>query len=201
MLPVVVMTGWATIDTAVEAMRRGARSLVQKPWDNTTLLGILEREIEDARAARQLDARRQRDDDDARLIQRSLLPVTPPRVGPYQLAAAWRPASGYGGDCYDVIPFKGALGLSIADVAGKGPAGRAAHVESTGRHPRIRARRHAAGRRVHQRQSAAVRPHDQRPLRHVLLSQVRSGTPRARVRECRTQSAAARCAPRARWSA
>jgi len=120
MLPVVVMTGWATIDTAVEAMRRGARSLVQKPWDNTTLLGILEREIEDARAARQLDARRQRDDDDARLIQRSLLPVTPPRVGPYQLAAAWRPASGYGGDCYDVIPFKGALGLSIADVAGKG---------------------------------------------------------------------------------
>ena len=56
MLPVVVMTGWATIDTAVEAMRRGARSLVQKPWDNTALLGILEREIEDARAARQLDA-------------------------------------------------------------------------------------------------------------------------------------------------
>ena len=78
MLPVVVMTGWATIDTAVEAMRRGARSLVQKPWDNTALLGILEREIEDGRAARQRDARRQRDDEDARLIQRSLLPVTPP---------------------------------------------------------------------------------------------------------------------------
>ena len=33
-LPVVVMTGWGSIDTAVEAMRRGARSFVQKPWDD-----------------------------------------------------------------------------------------------------------------------------------------------------------------------
>jgi sigma-B regulation protein RsbU (phosphoserine phosphatase) len=120
MLPVVVMTGWATIDTAVEAMRRGARSLVQKPWDNATLLDILQREIADGRAARQRDERRLRDDEDARLIQRSLLPKTPPQVGPYDIAAAWQPASGYGGDCYDIIPFAGALGLSIADVAGKG---------------------------------------------------------------------------------
>jgi sigma-B regulation protein RsbU (phosphoserine phosphatase) len=120
-LPVVVMTGWATIETAVEAMRRGARSLVQKPWDNAALIDILEREIADGRALRQRDDRQQRDDRDARLIQRSLLPDVPPRLGPYELAAAWRPASGYGGDCYDVIPYDdGAVGLSIADVAGKG---------------------------------------------------------------------------------
>jgi sigma-B regulation protein RsbU (phosphoserine phosphatase) len=120
-LPVVVMTGWATIETAVEAMRRGARSLVQKPWDNAALIDILEREIADARAVRQRDDRRQRDDHDARLIQRSLLPEVPARLGPYELAVAWRPASGYGGDCYDVIPYDdGAVGLSIADVAGKG---------------------------------------------------------------------------------
>src|SRR3954462_9892374 len=31
-MPIVVMTGWGSIDTAVEAMRRGARSFVQKPW-------------------------------------------------------------------------------------------------------------------------------------------------------------------------
>ena len=30
-LPIVVMTGWGSVDTAVEAMRRGARSFVQKP--------------------------------------------------------------------------------------------------------------------------------------------------------------------------
>src|SRR5664279_794965 len=37
-LPIVVMTGWGSIETAVEAMRRGAKSFVQKPWDDTTLL-------------------------------------------------------------------------------------------------------------------------------------------------------------------
>src|SRR5262249_58942650 len=33
-LPIVVMTGWGSIDTAVEAMRRGAKSFVQKPWED-----------------------------------------------------------------------------------------------------------------------------------------------------------------------
>ena len=46
-LPIVVMTGWGTIDTAVEAMRRGARSFVQKPWDDLTLVEVVRREIED----------------------------------------------------------------------------------------------------------------------------------------------------------
>ena len=40
-MPIVVMTGWGSIDTAVEAMRRGARSFVQKPWEDVTLLEIL----------------------------------------------------------------------------------------------------------------------------------------------------------------
>ena len=40
-LPIVVMTGWGSIDMAVEAMRLGARSFVQKPWDDVTLLEIV----------------------------------------------------------------------------------------------------------------------------------------------------------------
>lgn len=120
-LPVVVMTGWATIDTAVEAMRRGARSFVQKPWDNAALLEIVHREIADARAARERDARMLRDQADARLVQRSLLPHVLPDVPGLRLSAAWRPAEGYGGDCYDVSRFDdGSLAISIADVAGKG---------------------------------------------------------------------------------
>ena len=51
-IPIVVMTGWGSIDTAVEAMRRGAKSFVQKPWEDVTLLEILEREIADGRLAR-----------------------------------------------------------------------------------------------------------------------------------------------------
>ena len=33
-LPIVVMTAWATVDLAVEAMKLGARDFVTKPWDN-----------------------------------------------------------------------------------------------------------------------------------------------------------------------
>src|SRR5450755_1458435 len=36
-LPVIVMTAWATVGLAVEAMRGGARDFVQKPWENERL--------------------------------------------------------------------------------------------------------------------------------------------------------------------
>src|SRR6202171_3572653 len=45
-LPVVVMTAWSSIEVAVEAMRRGARDFVQKPWENTRLLAILRPQID-----------------------------------------------------------------------------------------------------------------------------------------------------------
>jgi DNA-binding NtrC family response regulator len=51
-LPVVVMTAWGSVDVAVEAMRRGARDFIQKPWDNARLLAILRTQMELARALR-----------------------------------------------------------------------------------------------------------------------------------------------------
>ena len=45
-LPVVVMTAWGSIDLAVEAMRRGARDFVQKPWENARVLSIVRTQIE-----------------------------------------------------------------------------------------------------------------------------------------------------------
>jgi len=51
-LPIVVMTAWATIDLAVEAMKRGARDFVPKPWDNQRLLTIVRTQIELASALR-----------------------------------------------------------------------------------------------------------------------------------------------------
>src|SRR5712691_5870761 len=50
--PVVVMTAWASVELAVEAMRRGARDFVQKPWDNPRLLSIVRNQIELSRALR-----------------------------------------------------------------------------------------------------------------------------------------------------
>ncbi len=43
---VVVMTAWGNVDVAVEAMRRGARDFVQKPWDNARLMTILRTQVE-----------------------------------------------------------------------------------------------------------------------------------------------------------
>ncbi|MDT5262805.1 MAG: hypothetical protein QOC61_1809, partial [Acidobacteriota bacterium] len=51
-LPVVVMTAWGSVELAVEAMQRGARDFVQKPWDNARLLTILRTHSELARALR-----------------------------------------------------------------------------------------------------------------------------------------------------
>ena len=50
--PVIVMTAWANIDLAVEAMRRGARDFIQKPWENERLLTILRTQVELYRALR-----------------------------------------------------------------------------------------------------------------------------------------------------
>jgi len=49
-LPVVVMTAWASIELAMETMRRGARDFLEKPWDNQRLLSILKTQLELGRA-------------------------------------------------------------------------------------------------------------------------------------------------------
>ncbi len=52
MLPVVVMTAWSSVDLAVEAMRRGARDFIQKPFDNERLLSIVRTQLELSEAIR-----------------------------------------------------------------------------------------------------------------------------------------------------
>ncbi|HEX2190750.1 MAG TPA: sigma-54 dependent transcriptional regulator [Longimicrobiaceae bacterium] len=51
-LPVVVMTAWGSVEGAVEAMRRGARDYVEKPWDNARLMATLRSNVELGRALR-----------------------------------------------------------------------------------------------------------------------------------------------------
>jgi DNA-binding NtrC family response regulator len=51
-LPVVVMTAWASVDSVVEAMRRGAYDYVEKPWDNARLLATLRNAVALGRAQR-----------------------------------------------------------------------------------------------------------------------------------------------------
>ena len=51
-LPVIVMTAWGSVEIAVEAMRRGARDFIQKPWENQRLLSIIRTQLELSRALR-----------------------------------------------------------------------------------------------------------------------------------------------------
>jgi sigma-B regulation protein RsbU (phosphoserine phosphatase) len=121
LLPIVVMTGWGSVDVAVAAMRRGARNFVQKPWENSDLVRLIRAEVEEGRLRRHQAEHDQRELDEARRIQRKLLPTEMPTVDGWEIAASWQPATGVGGDCYDAIPFgRSRIGLSIADVVGKG---------------------------------------------------------------------------------
>src|SRR5579875_555771 len=44
-LPVIVMTAWGSVELAVEAMRRGARDFIQKPWENERLMTIVRTQL------------------------------------------------------------------------------------------------------------------------------------------------------------
>src|SRR5580704_17446100 len=136
--PIVVMTGWATVGLAVEAMQRGVGDFVEKPWVNVRLLEVLQKQIEIGRERR--TARRNaiennqtqneiasqfqrqgREIEEARAIQLGFLPKEIPQIAGYEIAGAWQPARIVGGDYYDVFAFgENTLGLCIADVAGKG---------------------------------------------------------------------------------
>ena len=51
-LPVIVMTAWGSIESAVEAMRRGARDYIEKPWDNDRLLATIASQLVLVKAVR-----------------------------------------------------------------------------------------------------------------------------------------------------
>lgn len=135
---IVVMTGWATVGLAVEAMQYGVADFVEKPWTNQRLLEILQKQIalgRERRSSRRRAAQENQDHKEiahqlhqqehevaeARSIQQGLLPKSIPQRAGYEIAGAWQPAQSIGGDYYDVLSFDEAtLGLCIADVAGKG---------------------------------------------------------------------------------
>ncbi|MFN7975133.1 MAG: sigma-54 dependent transcriptional regulator [Acidobacteriota bacterium] len=117
-LPVVVMTAWSSVDLAVEAMRRGARDFVQKPWDNARVLAILRNQAELCRALR----RGRRLEAENSLLREDVVP------GLLATAPAMRP----------VLELIERVGPSDANVlvtgengSGKGTVARALHAVSS----------------------------------------------------------------------
>lgn len=123
-LPIVVMTAWGSVPLAVEAMRRGARDFVLKPWENDNLLKTLHLQVDLGRRLREHEVRRQAEKQEweaASKIQRRLLPQSIPQVPGIEIAAEWLPASAVGGDFFDVARLgEHSVALCVADVMGKG---------------------------------------------------------------------------------
>ena len=126
-LPVVAMTAWATIDLAIEAMRRGAGDFVLKPWDNATLVRTVRAQAQVRRDRNGRNARRAlevRDLDGARRVQSRLLPQKVPTLETLECAAACSEAGAVGGDGYDFVDLGGGnVAIVLADVSGKGMPG------------------------------------------------------------------------------
>jgi sigma-B regulation protein RsbU (phosphoserine phosphatase) len=117
-VPVVAMTGWSTIELAVEAMHRGACDFIPKPWDNRHFLSIVRKHLNaQPPVPRKLDAELAI----ARKVQRKLLPQ--PHFKSYGLdcECASLAAGDVSGDLYDffeVGPEK--MAFLLGDVCGKG---------------------------------------------------------------------------------
>ncbi|HEU5154814.1 MAG TPA: SpoIIE family protein phosphatase [Gemmatimonadales bacterium] len=123
-VPVIVLTGWATLDLVVESLRSGVSDFIQKPWDNARLLSVLRTQAARSRRMRE-DSRRQLEAEhqmeEAREIQRCFVPQRIPRIPGCRVAVAWQPSGALSGDYYDVLQFGDQrFGLCIADVVGKG---------------------------------------------------------------------------------
>jgi sigma-B regulation protein RsbU (phosphoserine phosphatase) len=131
LLPIVVMTGWGTVDLAVEAMRRGVRDFVQKPWENSRLLQTLNKQVKHARARRNVqrrltlahktDVRLQRELAEARELQENLLATSSDAIEGLHVAVEWQPATTVGGDYIAAFNIDDEhAALCVADVVGKG---------------------------------------------------------------------------------
>ncbi len=122
--PVIVMTAWGSIDLAVEAMRRGARDFIIKPWDNQKLLETLRRharlEAEHFEAVRN-DRYSSNEFAVASQVQQKLLPERGRVLDRLEISGHCLPAGAVGGDSFDFIELgPDRLAFVLADVSGKG---------------------------------------------------------------------------------
>lgn len=120
-VPVIVMTAWSTVEIAVQAMQRGARDFVTKPWDNDRLVALIDKHVERAREQRRAHMRERSEREIARDVQQRLLPKPRQQWGNLICECVCRPARDVGGDLYDILESPNAgPAFVLADVCGKG---------------------------------------------------------------------------------
>lgn len=117
-VPVIAMTGWSTIELAVEAMHHGACDFIPKPWDNRHFLSVVKKHIDAGP-----DERRPRDAElaIARKVQRTLLPEPHFSMCGLECECASLPAGDISGDLYDFFAIDAeTMAFVVGDVCGKG---------------------------------------------------------------------------------
>lgn len=122
---VIFMTGASAEPdaTLVRAIRQHAFFFVQKPFDRQVLLTLVDRCLERRRllrAERDHAERMRRELEEARLVQRALLPAPDARIGSLEVAARLISSQELGGDLYDYTETPGGLAFLLADVCGHG---------------------------------------------------------------------------------
>ena len=117
-VPVIAMTGWSTIELAVEAMHHGACDFIPKPSDNRHFLSVIDKHLN--------AGPEQRGPGDAELaiarkVQRKLLPPPHFRACGLEVECASLPAGDVSGDLYDFFEIDSEnMAFELGDVCGKG---------------------------------------------------------------------------------
>jgi phosphoserine phosphatase RsbU/P len=119
-VPIIAMTGWSTIELAVEAMKRGACDFIPKPWDSHQMLAVLEKHLN----AGHRDRRFGSTDAEltiARSVQRRLLPQPHLSACGLECECVSLPAGDIGGDLCDFFEIDSCgVAFLLGDVSGKG---------------------------------------------------------------------------------
>jgi sigma-B regulation protein RsbU (phosphoserine phosphatase) len=117
-VPIIAMTGWSTIELAVEAMHRGAVDFIPKPWDNSHFLSVVEKHLRaEPEERKPIDAELAI----ARQIQRRLLPESRFSAFGLECECASLPLGEVSGDLYDFFEIDDDhIAFQLGDVSGKG---------------------------------------------------------------------------------
>jgi phosphoserine phosphatase RsbU/P len=120
-VPVIAMTGWSTIELAVEAMQHGACDFITKPWETRHLLELFEKHLGAESRRRTIASSFDNELAIARRVQTRLLPPACFTTRDLEIDCAFVPAGEVGGDLYDFFETEsGGVGFLLGDVCGKG---------------------------------------------------------------------------------
>ncbi len=120
-VPIIAMTGWSTIELAVEAMHGGACDFITKPWDSRHLLAILDKYIRTDVVRHSAGSTIETELAIARKVQRTLLPQPHLSASGIECDCASLPAGDISGDLYDFFEVDSErVAFMLGDVSGKG---------------------------------------------------------------------------------